>query len=186
MGGGGFDVTVETGVGGFTGSTPKADSGYTFEGWFLDEECTQPVGSQHNVDSTTGKLTPIIENLNPQPKTNIFYAKFMPSFGNLTVKRTGTGEKTETFVYKITSVTDKNFVLYVSLCGNDSVTVKNLPIGNYTVEQQNAWSWRFADTVQNVAIDDGKTAVAEFGSAPVNKRWLNGDSKPVKNRRDKR
>lgn len=186
LGGGTFDVTSETKTGSFTGSAPTADEGYTFGGWYLDAACTQPVGALHTVEAGTNRLVPNADNLALQPKTNVFYAKFVTALGNLTVTRTNTadeGSGTQNFVYRITSATAPDFVIFLTLHGNDSVTVSDLPVGTYTVEQLGDWSWRYSDAAQTVTVTEEQTATATFGSAATNAKWLNGSSEPIKNRK---
>lgn len=186
LGGGTFDITSETKTGSFTGAVPTADEGYTFGGWYLDAACTQPVGALHTVETGTNRLVPNADNLVLQPKTNIFYAKFVTALGDLTITRTNTadeGSGTQSFVYRITSVTNPDFVIMLTLHGNDSVTVSDLPVGAYTVEQLGDWSWRYSDAAQTVTVAEEQTATAAFGGAATNAKWLSGNSEPVKNRK---
>ena len=53
----------------------------------------------------------------------------------------------------------------------------------YTVEQQNNWSWRYNDTSQKVTVSEGITSTVTFDDAPVNNKWLNGNSERIMNRK---
>lgn len=169
----------------FEGSTPTAKPGYRFEGWYLDENCTEPVtGVEGTVYSTT--LVPNKSKLEAMPKDNTFYAKFLPVLGDLTITRShasneGNGDRV--FVYRIKAAEDPSFELFVSIKGNGSVTVKNLFCFTYTIEQQNGWSWRYADTSQTVKVTEGGSKVVTFGSTPVENKWLNGSSDREVNRK---
>lgn len=188
LGGGTFDVTHETRTENFRGSTPTADQGYTFHGWYLDADCTRPAQNLHEVEADTGKLIPNMSNLLPQPKTNIFYAKFMPAFGELKITRNHVRDEsagTQSFVYEIASVADPSFRITTVLTGKDSITIKNLPIGAYTVTQQNDWSWRYEDPVQTVTVEEDEISTAVFGGDAVKESWLNGNSKRIQNRKNK-
>lgn len=163
----------------FEGSTPTAKPGYRFEGWYLDENCTTPVTDQGTVVSTTNRLVPNKSELEAMPKVNTFYAKFVPVLGDLTITRShafdeGNGKRI--FVYRIKAAEDPSFELFVSIKGNGSVTIKNLFCFTYTIEQQNGWSWRYADTSQTVKVTEGGNAEVTFASAPARNKWLNGNS----------
>ena len=170
----------------FTGSTPTAKPGYRFDGWYLDENCTKSVTDQGNVNSTTNKLVPNKSELAPMPKVNTFYAKFVPVLGDLTITRShasdeGNGKRI--FVYRIKATEDPSFELFVSIKGNGSVTIKNMFCFNYTIEQQNGWSWRYADTSQTVKVTEKGNAEVTFASAPARNKWLNGSSEREVNRK---
>ena len=168
----------------FKGSTPTAKPGYRFVGWYLDESCTKPVTDQGTVDSTT--LVPNKSKLKAMPKDNTFYAKFVPVLGDLTITRSNAfdeGNSDRVFVYRITTTEDPSFELFVSIKGNDSVTIKNLFCFTYTIEQQNGWSWRYADTSQTVKVTEGSSKAVTFDSAAVKDKWLNGSSDREVNRK---
>lgn len=164
----------------FEGSTPTAKPGYRFEGWYLDENCTTPVTDQGTVVSTTNRLVPNKSELEAMPKVNTFYAKFVPVLGDLTITRSNAsddeGKGDRVFVYRIKATEDPSFELFVSIKGNGSVTIKNLFCFTYTIEQQNGWSWRYADTSQTVTVTEGGNAEVTFASAPAKNKWLNGNS----------
>ncbi len=161
----------------FEGSTPTEKPGYRFEGWYLDENCTTPVTDQGTVYSTT--LVPNKSELEAMPKVNTFYAKFVPVLGDLTITRShasNEGKGDRVFVYRITTTEDPSFELFVSIKGNGSVTIKDLFCFNYTIEQQNGWSWRYADTSQTVKVTEDGNAEVTFADAPAKNKWLNGNS----------
>ena len=191
-GGGSLDRTIEVvnGTDTFTGSAPAAQSGYVFDGWYLDEACTVPAVSSPASDSDKAtlsgeRLVPTTAKLDPTPKTNVFYAKFVPTYGNLTIVRKNAADEANgdtTFVYKISSVSNPDHIMYVSITGNGSETVKNLPCGEYTVEQVGGWSWRYSDSSVTVDIKSGENSVT-FEKAAQNRNWLNGNSKKIQNRK---
>ena len=170
----------------FTGSTPTEKPGYRFEGWYLDENCTTPVTDQGNVDPTKNKLVPNKSELEAMPKVNTFYAKFVPILGDLTITRSHAfdeGNGARVFVYRIKAAEDPSFELFVSIKGNGSVTIKDLFCFTYTIEQQNGWSWRYADTSQTVKVTEKNNQTVTFGSAPTTNKWLNGSSDREVNRK---
>lgn len=186
-GGGTLTQTIEVvnGTNLFSGSTATAKIGYRFDGWYADEACTVPVGDKGTV--TDNKLVPTTLRLDAMPKVNVFYAKFVPVLGSMTIERengtTDEGNSDRAFVYRITAADDPTFELYVSIKGNGSVTIKDMVCREYTVEQQNNWSWRYNDTSQKVTVSEGTIKTVTFDDAPVNNKWLNGNSERIMNRK---
>lgn len=172
----------------FKGSTPTEKPGYRFERWCLDENCTKPVTAvEGTVDSTTNRLVPNKSELKAMPKVNTFYAKFVPVLGDLTITRSNAsddeGNGDRIFVYRIKAAEDPSFELFVSIKGNDSVTIKNMFCFTYTIEQQNGWSWRYADTSQTVTVTEKSNQTVTFADAPATNKWLNGSSDRKVNRK---
>lgn len=187
-GGGTLDNTLEVVVGdnAFRGSVPTAKSGYTFVGWYQDAECTIPVREKGTVDGATGKLTPERSELLPAPQTNVFYARFKAVYGNVTIERKATEDESNgdgTYVYRLTSKDNPAYVVEVTVPKGGSITVYDLPCGDYTVEQVNSWSWRYSDREQTVEIEKDKTKTVKFDGAAVKKKWLTGSSDAVVNRK---
>lgn len=191
-GGGTLDNTLEVFNGEsaeIRGSKPTATDGYSFEGWYLDEACTQPVtGSNKGAVGQDNRLMPYTNNLDTMPKVNVFYAKFLPDNGSLTIVRKN-GENDESngkqvFVYKIQAVSDPDYVLYVTIVGDGSVTIKDLPCRKYTVEQQNGWSWRYENEKRDVTVvKDGISVTFGEAAADNKQNWLNGNSERITNRK---
>ncbi len=188
-GGGTLDRTLEVFNGeakAIEGSTATAKDGYIFIGWYLDEACTQSV-SDENGTVNGGHLRPNANNLKRIPEVNVFYAKFLPINGSLTITRED-GNKdesngTQVFVYKIQAVNDPDYVIYVTIRGNDSVTINDLPCREYTVMQQNDWSWRYGDPEQNVTVKDDNSAAVTFKDSASKENWLSGNSERISNRK---
>ena len=186
-GGGTLNNTIEVVAGNkkFEGSVPTAKSGYTFNGWYLDAECTIPVGEKGTMDAT-GKLTPERSKLLPAPQTNVFYARFKAVYGNVTITREATEDESNgvgTYVYRLTSQADPTYIVEVTVPAGGSTTVYDLPCGSYTVEQVNSWSWRYSDSAQTVEIEQDQTKTVTFDRAAVKEKWLTGSSDAVVNRK---
>lgn len=185
--GGTLDNTLEVVEGNnvFRGSVPTAKSGYTFVGWYQDAECTIPVGEKGTVNDATGQLTPERSKLLPAPQTNVFYARFKAVYGNVTIERKATEDESNgdgTYVYRLTSKDNPAYVVEVTVPAGGSTTVYDLPCGDYTVEQVNSWSWRYADGAQTVTVENSLTQTVTFDGAAVKKKWLTGSSDAVVNR----
>lgn len=73
-------------------------------------------------------------------------------------------------------------MLYVTIVGNGSVTIKDLPCRKYTVTQQNDWSWRYDDPEKSVTVKGNDTTVT-FNKEAKHKKWLNGNSQRISNRK---
>lgn len=171
----------------FEGAMPTAKSGYTFDGWYQNAECTIPVGEKGKVDTDTKKLMPERSELLPAPQTNVFYARFKAVYGNVTITREAREDESNgvgTYVYRLTSQADPTYIVEVTVPKGGSTTVYDLPCGSYTVEQVNSWSWRYADGAQTVTVKDSETQTVKFDGAAVKKKWLTGSSDAVVNRRE--
>lgn len=187
--GGTLDNTLEVVVekNPFKGATPAAKSGYTFDGWYQNAECTIPVGEKGTVDDATDKLTPERSKLLPAPQTNVFYARFKAVYGNVTITREATEDESNgvgTYVYRLTSKDNPAYVVEVTVPKGGSTTVYDLPCGSYTVEQVNSWSWRYADGAQTVTVENSQTKTVTFAGDSTKDKWLTGSSDAVVNRRE--
>lgn len=178
--GGWLSLTIEVvnGSQSLTGSTPTSHQGYDFEGWYLDAGCTTPVTAANGtVNSTTNAFTPNRSSLSISER-NIFYAKFVASAADFTITRSG-AESDQVFVYAVRNNETGN-VVYVTVTGNGSATIHDLPMGEYTVTQQNDWSWRHDDSaITNVSHSNPAGTTVTFSQAAQTDQWINGNS-PVR------
>lgn len=187
FGGGTVSRTIEvvSGTEALAGSRAEAEAGYAFQGWYLDEACTVPV-PESMAEVTDAKILPKRDGLLTNPNKNVFYAKFMPAFGDLTIVREngtddeGAGE--QVFVYRVTAADDPDMVTYVTITGSGSAVIRDLPCRSYVVEQVSGWSWRYGDAAKTVKVTEAGTSVT-FGDAAVRDKWLSGSSDAVRNRK---
>ena len=102
---------------------------------------------------------------------------------SLTVTKTG-GVKDEPYVMNIYK--DDELYTSMTIVGNASETVKELPVGTYTVQEDTNWAWRYKDSTPTISSGvvlskdktSGKITVTNhnrYGS------FLNGYSTVVKN-----
>lgn len=98
----------------------------------------------------------------------------------LTVTKTG-GDANEPYVFTVYK--DNQQYTEVTIVGNGDVTIKELPVGTYTIEEDTGWSWRYTAT-----ISGGATLSANSPSDTItctntknNDQWLNGFSTVVQN-----
>ena len=105
------------------------------------------------------------------------------------VKNGGVVDADQSFIFEIkgeetqTAAINMTVVLY----GNDSVTIKDLPVGKYKVTEKTNWSWRFGRSNVKVSVN-GETAsrttsatvtvvkptpaTVAFTNTLTNKKWL--------------
>lgn len=102
----------------------------------------------------------------------------------LTVAKTG-GADGEPYVFNVY----RNGDLYtqVTVVGSSSVSIYELPVGKYTIEEDTGWSWRY-DAAYDPDKPDGCTLTAGHNSGSItctntlkNDRWLNGFSDVIAN-----
>ena len=140
------DSNVKVLTGSVNGSTPTPNAGYKFVGWFEDEACTQAVNKAW-VNTGTNKLTP--QKSVPYGNQEgygaaTYYAKFERDVFNLTIeKKVANGSKidqNQTFVFRVQG---KGVDMQVVITGEAQQTIKNLPVGDYTITEDTNWSWKY-------------------------------------------
>lgn len=92
-------------------------------------------------------------------------------------------DENQSFIFEVTG--PDGYAATVTIQGNDSVTIKGLKVGTYTVTEKTAWSWRYApeQTSYSVApnsVKNGKATVTVKNDRNIVK-WLNGCSLAVNN-----
>lgn len=102
--------------------------------------------------------------------TNTYKRQLM----DLTIKKTGCQpvDVNQSFIFRVTNNT--GFSLDVVVNGNGSVTVKDLPIGNYTVTEMTGWSWRYSPNGSKYVTPDNTSVT--FTNNRQNDKWLDGDN----------
>lgn len=163
-----------------SGSTPTANPGYRFVGWYTDEACNQEVDA--SCVGADNKLTP--KKSGYLWKDAVYYAKFEPAVASLTITASGIVDTYDTqgTIYKVEvdaadGTSDVTF--YVSINGS-SVKIENLPYGEYTVSPMNNWSWRYDDlnpqaVTPTVQGNGTMAASVTFNYEIQNYKWLSGN-----------
>ena len=102
----------------------------------------------------------------------------------LTITKTG-GADGEPYVFKVYKGTGENKQLYTeaSVTGNDSVTIYELPVGTYSIVEDDKWSWRYtANNGESVGLTVlNPNGNIECKNMKTKDFWLNGFSSIVKN-----
>ena len=98
----------------------------------------------------------------------------------LTIAKTG-GADNEPYVFKVKK--DGANYTEVTIVGNSSVTIYELPVGAYTIEEDTGWSWRFNPSYSTAEAlsKDNTSGTITCTNAKTNDYWLNGFSAVVKN-----
>ena len=171
-----LDIYQETQLKVFTGkpkgSTPTANEGFKFVGWFKDEACTEPVDNawvQNNMITPKKAETEIWTAVT-------YYAKFEQDVADLTITKNGCDlslDEHQSFIFTVTG--PDNFSMKVTIEGNGSVTIKGLKIGTYTVREETGWSWRYGTTQPDpITLEAGNTNTVTFTNNRNEVKWLNG------------
>lgn len=98
----------------------------------------------------------------------------------LTIEKTGCEaiDENQSFVFSVTG--PNGYSTQVVIKGNDSVTIKDLPAGTYTITEDTSWSWRYEPTAnsQTVTVDhvENGTATVTFNNTRNNEQWLDGNA----------
>lgn len=164
------------------GSTPTANEGFKFVGWFKDEACTQAV--DETWIAAENKLTPqktkdLVNNVMGYEATT-YYAKFEYNKTSLTIKKTGwdTIDEKQSFIFKVTGDGLPNTGLKVTITPSvkDSVTIAGLTVGKtYTVTEESGWSWRYSAGLDSLILEaDAAKNVITISNTRGNNKWLNG------------
>lgn len=181
------DSNVKVLSGTVQGSTPTANEGYKFVGWYTDEACKQPVDKDW-VDADN-KLTPKKSKKYDskdgyEPAT--YYAKFERDVFDLTIEKKAASDSNidpnQTFVFRVQG---EGVDMQVVITGANKQVIKNLPVGEYTITEDTNWSWKYtpvggsatqelkADNIQNGA------ATVTFENENKGTNWLTSLAKAI-------
>lgn len=161
------------------GSTPTANPGFKFVGWYEDEACTQPVDAVWVADSKlTPQKTKDLGNNVMGYEAATYYAKFKYDVADLTITKSGAEDidENQSFIFTVTG--PNNFSAKVVIQGNDSVTIKGLKIGEYTVTEDIGWSWRYTpqENRKTITLSATEPNTVTFTNKRSKGKWLGGDA----------
>ena len=163
------------------GSMPYESENYYFAGWFLDEECKIPVTEEtieeKGYSVTLGKTVTIDGNevvipdyLTPTKTSftyteggttyngNLFleeqyYALFLPRASTLDISmKLGTEESLILTLTGKAGTYAEGTEFTVVVHDGSSLTVTEVPIGDYTVTFNGDWSWRYTESTFTVTV----------------------------------
>lgn len=98
----------------------------------------------------------------------------------LKITKTG-GANGEPYVFTV--MKDGTKYSEVTIVGNASVTISELPVGTYTIEEDTGWSWRYESRIEGPATLNSTSpeGMLTCTNTKKNDKWLNEFSAVVKN-----
>ena len=98
----------------------------------------------------------------------------------LTINKTG-GAAGEPYVFTVYK--DNTKYSEVSIVGNSTATIVELPVGSYTIAEDAGWSWRYTGNNGSAAVLSAGSPNGEITctNSLYKEYWLNGFSDVVKN-----
>lgn len=100
----------------------------------------------------------------------------------ITTKFTASIDTNQVFIFHIkgkSGTKTEEIDLTVTVVGNDSVSVTDLPTGEYTVTEQTDWSWRYENATKereiNLTYNNGTNEIF-FENIRENGKWLDGNA----------
>lgn len=186
--------TVSTNVTMLLDTAPELDISYTTEAGKIvaDKINTKqdiPVAVSVNIDRTpvNNYTTFVHQNCTPACGWTAATTPGNPAFllhvktCTLNITKQG-GAANEPYVFTVKK--DGQPYTEVTIVGNTSVTIYELPTGNYTIAENTGWSWRFAPTYSSTGVAlsvDHDAGTITCTNKLENNYWLNGFSQVVKN-----
>lgn len=187
VGGAASTVTVKDGALTLTGeiSVSKTDGADSWSGSLTFENL--PAG-YYTVTETAGlgndKYTAVVpeRSLLVNDTTTATAANFTNTYKrhcfDLTIT-TACADASQSFLFTVSGTPDdkalygETISLEVALVGNDSQTIKDLPVGRYTVTEQTKWSWREADVASQTVELRTKSEAVPFDFEVIDRIfWL--------------
>ena len=162
------------------GAVPTAADGFKFVGWYTDEACTQPVITTWVMNNKiTPEKTKDLGNDVKGYEAATYYAKFEYDVADLTITKQGYNEidGKQSFIFTVTG--PDNFSKKIVIQGNGTVVLKGLKIGEYTITEDTAWSWRYTPdggAVRTIPLQPGKTNSVTYVNNRTNNKWLDGNA----------
>ena len=162
------------------GSTPTVYKGFEFKGWFTDADCKNPVNPSFVAADNT---------LKPQKTgsawhNTTYYAKYIALSTDLVITTRGAYDidENQAFLFRVKGkegTATAGIDIYVSVIGNGSTTIKDLPLGNYNVTELLSWSWRYSNdnAVRELELqyNNGSNTLI-FEHHRKNELWLDGNT----------
>ncbi len=92
------------------------------------------------------------------------------------------GNAGEPYVFDV--IKDGKKYTQVTVVGNTSETIYELPVGTYTIQEDTGWSWRFTPTIigNGVELKNGSdSGTITCTNTKTTNQWLNGFSQVIQN-----
>lgn len=162
------------------GAVPTAAEGFKFVGWYTDEACTQPVIATWVLNNKiTPEKTKDLGNNVKGYEAATYYAKFEADVADLSITKQGYNEidGMQSFIFTVTG--PNGFSKKIVIQGNGTVVLKGLKIGDYTVTEDTAWSWRYTPdggAARTIPLQPGQTNSVTYVNKRTNNKWLDGNA----------
>lgn len=181
------DMKGHTGIPEATGTAPELSFEYSpAEDYFEQDTPVNAVVKVGNEDITN---IVIFKNGEHKHKGDADKEEFTVKVKTceLTITKEGheNVDENQSFVFHVkgddSNKYSKNVDVDVIIHGDGSTVVKNLPLGNYTVTEDQGWSWRYTPTAESrngsVTLTKSSPSGAwTFVNERQEKNWLNGSS----------
>ena len=139
-----------------------------------------------NGADVTNKTTFVHQDCNPVCGWNVTTPNGNPAFlihvktCQLTITKQG-GDAGEPYVFTVKK--DGQPYTEVTIVGNNNVTIYELPVGTYTIEENTGWSWRYSANNGGSAALTAQNPIGAITCTNTlkNNYWLNGFSDVVTN-----
>ena len=162
------------------GSMPYIDSNHHFSGWYLDEACTRPVPAEW-VDEESMKITPHSDGV--WLANHTYFVKIEPNHTSMTISTLGCADVDDgqIFIFSIKGLSDNclDVNLMITIIGNSTAVIEQLPLGSYSVTELTEWSYRYTpDSVTKditLAINESNNKLT-FSHVRTNTHWLDGNA----------
>ena len=143
-------------------------------------------GDEEFIEGTTSKEIQIAIEEGNDPVNNVKIFKYKAALADLRITKSGANtnlDPNQKFMFRIygqpTDPKLDDVDMTVTITGNGSCLIDDMPVGQYTVQELEGWSWRYdADAASKTVTLNDPENVAEvgFSNTRMNKYWLSGDS----------
>jgi len=196
------------------GSMPYESDTYYFAGWFLDEDCNQPINKENAGENfvTLGKTVVIDGNeteisyyLTPTKRSfeytedgvtysgelfleDHYYALFLPRAANIEI--TVNTKQSDSFILTFTGTAGTALGQTFTVVVHDGVPqiIGNVKIGTYTVAVNGDWSWRYgADSLtKEITVSTAQSGVLEgYNTFELSLEVVDSSTTPTVSNKDK-
>lgn len=187
------DTLSTTGGVTIIGNKPELTMGYTLDKTKLAEEKYYtkqdlPVIATVKIGETdvTDKTTFVHQDCDPKCNWTTPTTPGNPAFlmhiktCQLAITKTG-GAEGEPYVFTV--MKDGKKYSEVTIVGNKSVTISELPVGTYSIEEDTGWSWRYKPSYSGSGnlSSTSPTGTLTCTNTKKNNKWLNEFSAVVEN-----
>ena len=162
-------------------TAPVAPNGYKYEMATYSINSGNAVWVAPNMEKLTKNTEVIVNNI------------LTPLFGDLIISKSGISEldnhaasgdnkeERQSSIFTITGTSTSGEIvnLTVVITGNGSITVKDVPVGTYIVEEIMDWTWRYTNSEavkDSVEVNANAPTTVEFVNVRNKTGWLSGDN----------